>query len=254
MAKVLGECGRYVSQQALRKWDRMLLVAGISMASLGAVWGLFVGVSFARGQPRIFVTIGASVVVFSAFWLIGKFARRKLDELDKARTAMRKGATGEVAVGLRLNDFPDDFHVIHDLSTPFGNLDHVVVGPTGVFILDAKNWRGVVSADGKGELLCNDQPTDKPHVRHFTARLMDVKDKVKTLCDIDPYFQGVFVFTSARVNADWGTTGTVHCIRDDQLWDYIVENIPGKKLTKETGARVAQAFLALATMDKEFKR
>jgi hypothetical protein len=83
---------------------------------------------------------------------------------------MRRGAAGEIHVGNILTDFPDDFCVINDLTTPFGNLDHVVVGPTGVFVLDSKNWRGVVSADGKGELLLNGQPTDKPHVRQFVGR------------------------------------------------------------------------------------
>jgi len=48
---------------------------------------------------------------------------------------MTKGATGEATVALALTRFPDSFSVINDLATPFGNLDHVVVGPTGVFIL-----------------------------------------------------------------------------------------------------------------------
>ena len=254
MPRILGEPGRYVSQEAVKKWDRMFAVAATATVIIGAVWGIFVGVTFAGGGPRLLRTMIASIVAFPVMWVIGKLVKQKLDALSKARDSMRKGAIGEAIVGLRLNDLPDDFYVIHDLSTPFGNLDHVVVGPTGVFILDAKNWRGVVSADSKGELLCNGQPTEKPHVRYFTARLMDVKNKVKTLCGLDPFFQGTFVFTSARIDADWGKTGTVHCIRDDQLWNYIVENKNPKKLTNDTADRLAHAFLALATMDKEFKQ
>src|SRR6185436_4270109 len=121
--------------------------------------------------------------------------------------------------------------------------DHVVVGSTGVFLLDAKNWRGVVAADGKGELLCNGQATDKQLVRQFVGRIMGIKEKVRTLAPgLDPYFQPVFVFTSARVEAKWGTTGTVHCIRDDQLQGYIVEKEFGKKLKAQEVERIAQAF------------
>ena len=129
-------------------------------------------------------------------------------------------------------------------------MDHVVIGPTGVFALDTKNWRGVVSADGKGEVLINGR-FEKPYIRQFVGRVMGIKDRVKALAPgVDPYIQAVFVFTSARVDANWGTTGNVHCIRDDQLHDYIVESKKGKRLTpKEV---IARAFAALARMDPHF--
>jgi hypothetical protein len=82
---------------------------------------------------------------------------------------------------------------------------------------------------------------------------MGIKDRVKALApNLDPYFQAVFVFTSARVDANWGTTKNVHCIRDDQLHDYIVESKRGSKLTKEQVETIARAFLGLANMEKDF--
>jgi hypothetical protein len=41
----------------------------------------------------------------------------------------------------------------------------------------------------------------------------------------------------------------VRCIRDDQLYDYIVEKDYGKRLKQEDVERLAQAFLGLAHMD-----
>lgn len=99
---------------------------------------------------------------------------------------MRKAAAGEAAVGVILDDLPEEFHVIHDLTTPHGNLDHVVVGPTGVFIIDTKSWRGVVAADGNGELLCNGNPTQKREIGRFVGRLMGIKERVKILSNCDP--------------------------------------------------------------------
>jgi hypothetical protein len=82
---------------------------------------------------------------------------------------------------------------------------------------------------------------------------MGIKDRVKALApNLDPYFQAVFVFASARVDANWGTTKNVHCIRDDQLHDYIVESKRGSKLTKQQVETIAQAFLGLAHMEKDF--
>jgi hypothetical protein len=91
----------------------------------------------------------------------------------------RKGATGEAVVGFILNNFPDDFRVIHDLTTPYGNVDHVVIGPSGTYIIDTKNWKGVVTADDNGELLLNGQPTQKPEVKNLTRRIMSIKEKIE---------------------------------------------------------------------------
>jgi hypothetical protein len=121
--------------------------------------------------------------------------------------------------------------------------------------MDTKNWRGVVSADGKGELLLNGKATDKPFIRQFVGRMMGIRDKVLLLAPgHDLFYQGVFVFTSARVEAKWGTTKNVNCITDDQLRSYIVEKDFGKRLSKEEIERIAQAFLGLAHMDAQFTR
>lgn len=71
---------------------------------------------------------------------------------------------------------------------------------------------------------------------------------------VDVHFNAVFVFTAARVEAKWGTTKSVNCVRDDQLYDYIVETKYAKKLSPEEISRISQAFLGPAHMDKEFGR
>jgi len=168
---------------------------------------------------------------------------------------MLRGAAGEIQVGNLLTKLPESYCVINDLSTPNGNIDHVVVGPTGVFVLDTKAWRGVVSADGKGELLLNGLPTDKPYIRQFVGRMMGVREKVLTLAPgMEVRHNAVFVFTAARVEAKWGTTGYLNCITDDQLNNYITEKDFGKKLTADEVSQIAQAFLGLAHMDREFAR
>jgi hypothetical protein len=253
MAKVLGESGRYVSREAVKKVRKIWMLGLISVALTSAIWGLLIGLQFRIVRISPITTTLTSLVIGLLVWLIWKWSSRKLDVLEQERMQMRKGAAGESLVAIILGDFPEEFRVINDLTTPFGNLDHVVVGPTGAFIIDTKNWRGVVSADGRGELLSNGRPTDKPFVRQFVGRMMGMKDRVKALAPgLDPFFQALFVFTSARVDARWGTTGNVNCIRDDQLFNHIVENQRSQKLTKQEVGTIAQAFLGLAHMDADF--
>jgi Nuclease-related domain len=246
VAKVLGETGRYVADQSIKKYQRQFIVIFLVFFGLAFLIGYLLGKNI---QPYSLIMM---LVLSCSLPLIIKKLNRSVESLERERLCFRKGATGEAVVGYILNNFPDDYRVIHDLSTPFGNLDHVVIGPTGAYVIDTKNWKGVVAADGSGELLVNGKPTDKQEIRNLTRRIMSVKDKLKVLSSHDPYVQGLFVFPSAYIEAKWGSTGYVHCVKDEQLYEYIVENKKGKKLDKKTIESVSQAFLALARMDKDF--
>jgi hypothetical protein len=71
---------------------------------------------------------------------------------EQAR-AWRRGAHGERRTARLLDRLGRDGYVsFHDLAVPGSpaNLDHLVVGPSGVFVIDSKQWTGQVhqSADG----------------------------------------------------------------------------------------------------------
>ncbi|MEO6033765.1 MAG: nuclease-related domain-containing protein, partial [Verrucomicrobiota bacterium] len=239
--------------EAANKRHQLLLNGFVMIGVLCAIGGFLISNFFGPTNLPPFLKIISIVIVLLFIALIWKFGVRRLDDLDRAQRNYQRGAEGESTVGSLLAKFPDDFRVINDLTTPFGNLDHIVIGPTGVFVLDTKNWRGVVSSDGKGELLHNGKATSKPIIRQFTGRIMGVRDKVRILVPaFDPFYHGVFVFPAARVEAKWGTTRTVNCITTEQLHHYIVEKDFGKRLQKEEVDHIAQAFLGLAHMDRGF--
>jgi hypothetical protein len=246
MAKVLGETARYVTEQSVKKFQKQFIILFL------VGWGtaFISGYLFGSRQRPYFVII--SILFVIAIPLIFKYMNQKIDKLEKEKMDFRKGASGEAIVGYILEGFPDDYRVIHDLTTPFGNIDHVVVGPSGAYVIDTKNWKGVVSADGNGELLLNGNPTQKPEVKNLSRTIMNIKEKINVLSSLNPYVQGVLAFPSARVDAKWGTTGYVHCVKDEQIYDYIVENKKSKKLSKKEIDSISQAFLALARMDKDF--
>ena len=59
------------------------------------------------------------------------------------------GAFGEQWTGKALRELESQgWRIFHDLKASYGNIDHVVVGPGGVFLLDSKRWRGSVSVEG----------------------------------------------------------------------------------------------------------
>ncbi len=65
--------------------------------------------------------------------------------------AWRIGAEGERKTARYLDGLPDaGFIVLHDRKVPGygGNLDHVAIGPTGVWAIETKNVAGKVEIDG----------------------------------------------------------------------------------------------------------
>ena len=86
--------------------------------------------------------------------------------------AWRQGAAGERRTA-RLLD-PLERHgwaVLHDLAIPRSraNLDHLVIGPGGVFVIDSKQYRGRLQLDPTGRLWHGRYPL-APHCRRCRSR------------------------------------------------------------------------------------
>jgi hypothetical protein len=73
--------------------------------------------------------------------------RCEATRLDAQAGNWEQGVLGEVATAAALEALPAEFVVLHDLSVPGSesNVDHVVVGPTGVWVIDSKEWTGRIT-------------------------------------------------------------------------------------------------------------
>lgn len=122
---------------------------------------------YRAGRPRrlmaalVIASIAAIVVVVALgdrygslpLWLAGVLyvgaILKSVIEPDHVR-AWGIGAEGERVTGRALEKLPDDFRVLHDLRIrgSRANVDHVVVGPTGVFVVESKRMRGKLRVRG----------------------------------------------------------------------------------------------------------
>jgi hypothetical protein len=74
--------------------------------------------------------------------------REKAERLLRSAEMWEKGAEGEQAVGAALSSLGPNWFVLHDVRWPgrrFANIDHIAIGPSGVFVIDAKNWSGAIT-------------------------------------------------------------------------------------------------------------
>lgn len=75
-------------------------------------------------------------------------ARAKADRLSRYAEQWEKGAEGESQTATALGALGEGWTIWHDLKWPgrrFANIDHLVIGPGGVFVIDSKNWSGSIS-------------------------------------------------------------------------------------------------------------
>jgi hypothetical protein len=75
--------------------------------------------------------------------------REKAERLLRSAELHERGADGEKRTEAVLSRLPpDQWTVLHDRRWPgrkVANIDHVVVGPPGVFVVDSKNWSGRIT-------------------------------------------------------------------------------------------------------------
>jgi hypothetical protein len=90
------------------------------------------------GRYRIVVGIVGFIVVSI---IAGATAFRGLKKI-KLSWQYRLGAKGEQVVGRELDRLiAQDYRVFHDMPFVGWNIDHLVVGPRGVFAVETKAWR-----------------------------------------------------------------------------------------------------------------
>ena len=72
------------------------------------------------------------------------------------------GARGEERVSAILRDLPSRYHVFNDFTAGPAHIDHVVVGPPGVFAIETKFWNGAVTLEGDRSLVDGRLPSRSP--------------------------------------------------------------------------------------------
>ena len=158
MAKVHGVAG---------EWARVKgMVAGL--------WPLFLGV-FAAGFAVALVVVGwfvtgASLLLATLLYLVFSVLKG-LHHVER----YFKGARGEERVSGILQSLPDSYHVFNDFVAGRLHVDHVVVGPAGVFAVETKYWRGKVTVE-EGHVLLDGQLPSRSPLAQVKREAAAVKD------------------------------------------------------------------------------
>ncbi|MDA0989435.1 MAG: nuclease-related domain-containing protein [Verrucomicrobia bacterium] len=99
-----------------------------------------------------------------------------------------KGARGEARVARILSFLPSSYTVFHGLSIPTqgearmgGDIDHVVVGPAGIFLVETKQWRGRIELQNDRLMVDGFEP-DRPPLEQVTKSSNALRAGLRTAC------------------------------------------------------------------------
>ena len=114
------------------------------------------------------------------------------------------GISGEDDIGDELKKLPNDFVVIHQgLDTNKGNIDKIVVGPTGVFTIEVKSHKARVTFNGE-ELLNYFRPFEKDFLKQAYAEAIFLREHLKNNLNLEIEVQPVLVFSSQKAMMRFG--------------------------------------------------
>jgi len=119
-------------------------------------WKAGVPVCASLSAVTAIVDVKAGIVAAVGFlgaWGIGfLFKEYAISAARAGDPIARAGALGELAVLDELKRLPDDYIILNQVllpdrhsSTGYREIDYVVIGPTGVFVLEAKSYNGFLS-------------------------------------------------------------------------------------------------------------
>ena len=95
----------------------------------------------------------------------------------------------------------DDYYLLNDLylRDGGGDIDHIVLGPNGVFVLETKNWSGNISCNGdewqrSGKRNFSGSPSRQ--VKRNAAKIQQIIDDNPNLRALGIWVEGIVVLTN----------------------------------------------------------
>ncbi|MCL2172388.1 MAG: NERD domain-containing protein [Nitrososphaerota archaeon] len=223
MRKIVGD-SNYLKKQARKHVSRAILSFILFLLFLGLT-----GYRVLFQTQSLGLIEGLGLVASLIMLIMFQYCQRKYN-------IYKGGRQGENAVINTLaNGLNDDYYLINGvcLKNHSGDIDHVLLGPSGVYVLETKNW--------SGKIVCNGDQWHRPgknikgnpslQVKRNTQKIKKIVNAYNTLRGINIWVIGIIVFTNNHADL-YINNPTVTVLKLQQLLPYI-KNQESNQLTKQ---------------------
>jgi hypothetical protein len=140
-------------------------------------------------------------------------------------------------VKLLTNKLNDDYYILNDfyLRGGGGDIDHIVFGPNGVFVLETKNWSGSISCKGDewqrtGKRNFSGSPSRQ--VKRNVAKIRQIIENTQNLRSLGIWVEGIVVLTNNHASLHLNNP-TVPILRLSQVPNHIAAFRSSQSLSRE---------------------
>jgi hypothetical protein len=233
-----GLAGQFGKAQSLLRYRRIiglfLAIGCVGFTLLGFAWGFF----FLRYGSLIGAV--AILAVTAAVWYAIRRAEKYVEKLAKERVKYMRGGQCEALIAWLLEDLEDEWHIFNNVKLERdSDIDHLVIGPGGMFCISTKSHRGVFSGTSDG-LLHNGQPSR--FAQQVMRQTMDIKDRLAVAMGKDvPWVQTVLAVPFGYTERD-ACGGKVWLVHQENILDRLAPEGAPRKLTEQQITRVVKVL------------
>lgn len=158
-----------------------------------------------------------------------------------------QGAGGELGVKMTLRGLDDRFRILGSVVIGNkGDMDFIVVGPTGVWVIEVKSHKGRIRIENN-RLLRDNRPFDKNFIRQVWGATYALKDELKKRISMNMHIQPVVVFSSpyAKLGIELNKADDAYVIGLDQLIR-LIERQEIQRLSADEIQRITDAIRTAA--------
>jgi hypothetical protein len=222
--------GQSIRGEKERLTDNRLIPFYFSTAFLWILW--VIEESKVRGhqtpQPRVWLCLAIIATGISAI-VIGRLLRKF--------RSLNRGERGEMKVAEMLDELrAAGYQPFHDLCGDGYNIDHVLVGPAGVFAIETKFRSGygeIEFRNGEG-LFVGGYPEEKDCLKQARGNASEVNRIIKENCGLNQWVTPLVVFVgNCTIRNTWRSTHA-RVFTADQVARYIRERQPELKRSEIT--------------------
>ncbi len=226
MAQFFGQRRKY-SKYML--WTTSVAALLYGFLGIGSFYYLYY-----KFQNRLFdpLFLIPTVIIFIPIFFLIYILYKKFDIMSLQYSL---GIRGERYIAKELQGLSSEYSVYIDamVNPEKGNIDYIVIGPTGIFTIEVKSHKGVITHDGL-TLLRNGSKFEKDFLKQSMAQAMSLHQYIAGKLNTEVFVNPVIVFSNfIKVNFGLNKVNNVFVIQKQWLRKLIesqrITNFPIKR-------------------------
>lgn len=202
------------------------------------------GGEYARGQQRLYevkaivFALTGTILLFTSIWVLGLILLGFASHYFKRYRNWGKGILGEELVVETLTPLDNSYVLINDVLLPEGkgNIDHILVAPTGIFVIETKNYRWPYST----------RFPIKQVIRNAVALRYFLKDQIQ----LDIFVHALLVFADS--NATMSQSSPLVYVRNlENLCEFIKNHRTKSVLDRNTIRRLVDEIRKISRLNEK---